>query len=304
MTNPQARRAPHWAVFGASARGSAHAREARPNEDAVTWRSDEAGRWAVMAVADGHGHSVAVRADVGARLAVTIAVDEARLSWQSLSGADVAAEARMASRLQEVVVTGWLAAVEADLAVAPLSAAELDRSGDPKSLASRPALAYGTTLLVLLAVGSSIVACQIGDGEVVAIKADGSVFRPLPADSRLVGTRTTSLASRSAITDFRSSHVTAESGNIEAVVAATDGYVNSFSTDDGFAAAGRDLWKLLHDLGPSVVRDALAGWLESTSSDGTGDDATLAILYDRASLPGDTGGRAPAGDDSPDRGGL
>jgi len=283
--SPEARHAHRWAAFGASARGSAHARGDVPNEDAVAWQSDDDGRWAVVAVADGHGHSLAVRADVGARLAADIAVDAARSCCEGLSGeGDGSAGSATADRLQAAVLDGWLAAVEADLASRPLSDAELERSGDRQAIATHPGLAYGTTLLLSLAVGGSIVSCQVGDGDVVAIKRDGRTTRPLPPDNRLVGTRTTSLASRSARADFRSSHVVVDDESIEAVVAATDGYVNSFSADDGFATAGQDLWKLLHEIGPAAVENALAGWLESTSSDGTGDDATLAILYDRAHL--------------------
>jgi hypothetical protein len=268
----------------------------------VAWESADDGRWAVVAVADGHGHSVAVRAAVGASMAVAIAVDLARSCCRDAAGSDAPVNQETASRLQEELTAGWLAAVAADLEAAPFAESELDSSGDRDSLASHPALGYGTTLLVSLAVGSSIVSFQIGDGDVVAIRTDGDVLRPLPVDNRLVGTRTTSLASRSAISDFRGSHMTADRDGIEVVIAATDGYVNSFSADEGFAEAGRDLWKLLHEVGPSTVENSLAGWLESTSSDGTGDDATLAILFDRALLPVGTARHDSAGGGTTDGG--
>jgi hypothetical protein len=160
----------------------------------------------------------------------------------------------------------------------------LQRSGNPEALATHAEAAYGTTLIVSMATDKYIVACQIGDGDLVAVHSDGSTVRPLPPDNRLVGTRTTSLASRTAFSDFRSSHVDVGDHTLEVIVAATDGYVNSFSADDGFAAAGRDLWKLIHEQGPKSVEGALTGWLESTSSEGTGDDATLAIMFDEACL--------------------
>jgi serine/threonine protein phosphatase PrpC len=287
MTNPSPSTRHRWAAFGGSARGAAHIRDLLPNEDAVAWDSDEEGRWAVVAVADGHGHAVAVRAAAGARLAVGVAIDRAVACCRDLRGADALLAKETAQRLQEEVTVEWQAALEADLASAPLSEAELASSGSRQTLSSQPHLAYGTTLLVTLAAGASIVAFQIGDGDVVAVRTDGQVLRPLPVDDRLVGTRTTSLASRTANSDFRASQVAADEDSIEVVIAATDGYVNSFSADDGFAEAGRDLWKLLHEVGPSTVQGALVGWLESTSSEGTGDDATLAILFDRSAIPVD-----------------
>jgi hypothetical protein len=281
-TNTDGNDAHSWAAFGASVRGTAHSRAELPNEDAVSFRSDDDGQWAVVAVADGHGHTLAVRAEAGARLAVNIATDAALSCWLDASGSANSDDDATANLLQGVVVGAWSAAVEADLAASPLSDAELEHSGDAASIAAHPALAYGTTLLASFALGDSIVVCQIGDGDIVAITRDGRILRPLRADSRLVGTRTTSLASKSATVDFRGSHI--GDAEVEVVVVATDGYVNSFSADDGFATAGRDLWKLLHQIGPRAVEAQLGGWLESTSSDGTGDDASLAILYDRTSM--------------------
>jgi hypothetical protein len=285
--SPGARAAHRWAAFGASVRGSAHVREARPNEDAVACRSDPDGRWAVVAVADGHGHTLAVRADLGSSLAVEVAVTSARSCWEHLGGQDDdVTGAEIAARMPQALTDGWLAAVRHDLATSPLSEAELVTSGNPDALASHPELAYGTTLIVTMAAANSLVACQIGDGDLLGVTRNGSIFRPLRSDSRLVGTRTTSLASRTAPADLRSTQVDVDATQIEVVVAASDGYVNSFSADDGFATAGRDLWKLLHELGPSPVEKALPGWLESTSTDGTGDDSTLAILFDQGRLTG------------------
>jgi len=286
-TSPGARDVQQWAAFGASVRGSAHVREALPNQDAVACRAGASGRWAVTAVADGHGHALAVRADRGAHLAVDIAIEAARSCWEEAGGRAGRFEgAAVAEQLPAAISRTWLASVEREVASSPFAPAELERSGNPEALATHPEIAYGTTLIVAMAVDSSVVACQIGDGDLVAVTASGGLCRLLPVDSRLVGTKTTSLASRTAFDDFRANHVEVEGDAIEVVVSASDGYVNSFSADDGFAAAGRDLWKLIHEIGPSSVEGALVSWLESTSADGTGDDASLAILFDDAAPRG------------------
>lgn len=284
-TSPPAKAPRHWEAFGASVRGTAHVRDGLPNQDAVACHAGDGGAWAVVAVADGHGHSTAVRADVGARLAVQVAVESARSCWEELeAGSDQCAGAAIADRLPAALVSSWRAGVERDLATTPLGASDLERSGHAETLGSEPTLAYGTTLIVAMAVAGSIVACEIGDGDLIGVTGDGGLLHPLPTDSRLVGTRTTSLASRTALDDFRSGHVDLENVSLEVLVAATDGYVTSFTADDGFPIAARDLWKLLHEMGPDPVHNALGGWLESTSSDGSGDDATLAILFDEGCL--------------------
>ncbi len=297
-TNPPDKGRPHWDAFGASVRGSAHVRDGLPNQDAVACYCGDGGAWAVVAVADGHGHSTAVRADVGARIAVQVAVESARSCWEALeTETDRCPGAAIADRLPAALVNGWRAGVERDLAAAPLDASDLERSGHPEALSPQPALAYGTTLIVAMAVAGSIVACEIGDGDLVGVTRDGSLLHPLPTDSRLVGTRTTSLASRTALDDFRSGHLDLHDTSLEVLVAATDGYVTSFSADDGFPTAARDLWKLLHERGPGPVHQALNGWLESTSGDGSGDDASLAILFDQGCLSGTVMG---AGSSKPD----
>lgn len=278
-TSPSAEPAHRWAAFGASVRGPAHEREGRPNQDAVACLVGDSGGWAIAAVADGHGHLLAVRADVGSRLAVAAAVNEA-LRLRD----DEDPERFSAQALGEALTHTWRESVLADLASKPLSDSELERSGNAETLETHPESAFGTTVVVTLAVGDRVLACQVGDGDIVVVDSGGGVAHPVPPDMRLIGTKTTSLASPSALDDLRIARLDLARTNVEAVVVATDGYVNSFSADDGFAAAARDLWKLLGDIGPEAVQAELEGWLASTSAEGTGDDASLVLLYDEARL--------------------
>ena len=62
-----------WAVTSASQIGSVHLRDHRPLQDSsLTWADGDA---AVIAVADGHGHHLHFRSDVGADLAAALRVD-------------------------------------------------------------------------------------------------------------------------------------------------------------------------------------------------------------------------------------
>jgi hypothetical protein len=293
---------PRWAALGASARGSVHKRVDRPNEDAVGWIADPSGHWAVVAAADGHGHELAVRADVGSRLAVEAATEVFRRRCTSLlnEGGTFSVETESAS-----VLARWQTAVQSHLDLEPWDDQERQQSGNPGEIEQHPAVAYGTTLLVCAAAGDQLIFCQIGDGEMALVNGGGRVGRPLPDDDRLVGTRTTSLASRTASDDFRGATLVSSAGSIGAVVLATDGYVQSFTEDDGYARAAADVWRLLGDIGPEAVAHALGGWLASTSGDGSGDDATMAVLYDANALVvrGDSGARAGSGGSSRSAGG-
>ena len=144
------------------------------------WRSDEAGRWAVTAVADGHGHALAVRAERGSRLAVDVAVDAAQALSEALRDEPASLHSSAVTEGLPVAITnGWLASVHEDLDADPLSSLELERSGNVEALATNQALAYGTTLIVSLAAAGFVVACQIGDGDLIGVSGDGTVFPAL-----------------------------------------------------------------------------------------------------------------------------
>jgi hypothetical protein len=267
-----------WEVFGATARGSLHARVGRQNQDAYGCRADPAGRWAIAALADGHGHELAVRAGTGARLAVDLAM--------ALSADYCRREGPTAGSVGEemarLLVETWRSAVEQHLDGSPWSKDELERCGRTDLLLEHPVSGYGTTVILTVAREATVLCWQLGDGESLAVTSAGAVVPTLPDDARLVGTRTTSLASRSAEGDFRFSTLDAGATAIAALVSASDGYVNSFTDDDGYAQAARDIWKLIGDKGAPAVADSLQGWLASTSAEGTGDDATMTVLYDAA----------------------
>ncbi|MDA8039043.1 MAG: protein phosphatase 2C domain-containing protein [Actinomycetota bacterium] len=276
--------APEWWACGASVQGVNHLRTGSPNEDAAAWRTARDGRWGAACVADGHGHALAVRAAEGARLAVSVAVQLASGIGDELSSGDVATS-RVEDELAELparLVAAWAQAIERRMEEAPLTKAELDGLGSERQALDRhPLVAHGTTLLLAIAGGGLTLVSQIGDGEVLSVDEAGTVARPVPGDSRLVGSNTTSLASPSAVGEFRSALLGADGNSPALIVLATDGYVNSFAVEAGFLAVGRDLLLLLREAGPESVARSLPEWLETTSRDGSGDDASMALLVDR-----------------------
>ena len=63
-------------VVGATVRGPMHSRAGQPNQDALAWRPPSgSGDFLVVAVAAGHGGSKGFRSEIGARLAVGVAMD-------------------------------------------------------------------------------------------------------------------------------------------------------------------------------------------------------------------------------------
>ncbi len=267
---------PAWVAHTASAMGADHVRTGIPNQDSVaTERFDVpgAGRVLVLAVADGHGHSRHFRSDRGSRMAVAAAVAAARQF-----APDFAITPRpgreAATRLVSDVVARWRALVAADLAADPITAAQAETlyPDDP------PEIPYGSTLLVAVVGQHATVLAQIGDGDMFLVLRDGRLETPVPSDTSLDGTQTTSMCQPDAVSAFRVALVSLAITPVFAVFAATDGYGNAQAHENWRLRWARDLVSLGDEHGTGWIGSQLPGWAAvCASSDGSGDDTTVAL---------------------------
>jgi serine/threonine protein phosphatase PrpC len=271
-------------LVGASVRGAGHVRSGQPNQDALHWEParSESGP-VVMAVADGHGSARSARSDRGAALAVLVAVStlRGRLSSQSPRDVSRSSAASLASAAKEIA-SSWHEAVLADYEEDPLAESERSRLMEAGADAlgevlRNPVVAYGATLLAVAVTELAIHILQIGDGEVLAVYGPGDVRRPLVGDERLLGNVTTSLSAAEAWRDFRVGTINATEAP-RLIVLCTDGYSNSFETEDAFLQAGEDLLRMADSEGLDRIAEHLEGWLHETSELGAGDDVTLGLV--------------------------
>ena len=260
-----------WQAVTATERGAAHRAAGLPNQDAVEVRPLDGGM--VAAVADGHGHARHFRSARGARLAVSIAC-QAAADLAARPGGLPALPEDLRNLLVPDIVTPWRDDVHRDVAAEPFTRAEESvRRGDDATIP------YGTTLLVAIGVGERLLLAQIGDGDIVCIRPDGTALLAVPGDPLLDGRHTTSLCSHGAGDSFRVAAVDLADTAVLAALLATDGYGN---------AQVAQVWE-------SVVSAELAGpiatrplsWMASqlqaqagqcASVDGSADDTTLALL--------------------------
>lgn len=276
-----------WKVTHACVRGSAHQRSGLPNQDAVesALTPHGTGAIAVAVVSDGHGGPRHFRSQTGSSLAVST-VSRALsdfLSKMAPAGAPTALQPDRMEELQRSLVEGWLAAIQSDLSRNPFTREELaaleriDGPASRQSVEDFPQLAYGATLLAAAATGSALMFLQLGDGDILTVSREGKTSRPLPADDRLVGNQTTSLCQPEAWKDFRASWVSG-SRFPALVLLSTDGYVNSFRSDEDFLRIGRDYLELIREQGLPALAEELPGILKDATENGSGDDIALAIL--------------------------
>jgi serine/threonine protein phosphatase PrpC len=289
-----------WKVAHACIQGSSHQRSGLPNQDAVACvvtpgaqGTGAQGTVAVAVVSDGHGSARHFRSQVGSSLAVsTVSASlQTFLSESVSSNGQVPFVPEQVHELERKIVSGWLAAVHGDLENMPFSAAELAKVEKEEgaegraAVVSSPELAYGATLLAAAATDKVLLYLQLGDGEILSVSAQGTTTRPLPPDDRLIANQTTSLCQPEAWKDFRSSWVTA--GALPSLVLlSTDGYANSFRSDDDFLKIGQDYLEIIREQGISSLAEELPAILTEATQQGSGDDITLAILQDDLSTAG------------------
>ncbi|HKD96176.1 MAG TPA: protein phosphatase 2C domain-containing protein [Micromonosporaceae bacterium] len=312
MPSPSGRTsAPTWRVVTADATGAHHIANGMVHEDAWAVHptgaqtADEA-KFAV-AVADGHGHARHFRSSTGSKLAVKVASEMGSALAGELAGESDGSrvDSVLRGRFGPGLVATWRDEVDKHLRANPVTPEEHSAAGLPAEPTFDDLLyGYGATLLVAVAAGQWLLCLQLGDGDFFLVAPDGTVNRPLPIDPRLDGLRTTSLCQPDAVHSIRYAVVPLAERSVGAVMLATDGYGNAQARNDWEEAFGADLAGLAKDHGTTWVGEQLPSWVrQCASSEGSGDDVTVALLFASGAKWAPAPRRAPSesfGDTLPD----
>jgi len=156
---------------------------------------------------------------------------------------------------------------------------------------SQFSIIYGATLLIAIVTDCLIVYLQIGDGDILCVDSTGNTRRPLPRDKRLIANETTSLCMEQAWNQFQveleyleplstDSHDSHDSHDSmpALILLATDGYSNSFSSEEDFQQVGQDYREMIHLHGMDYIENQLESFLSQTSQQGSGDDITMGLV--------------------------
>lgn len=248
--------------------GASHLRTGKPCQDEVGVLV--AGQSFALAVADGHGSSK--HAEVGARLAVQVTLPALvrfaeDLGTRSSNLAEVQRYAEHPLRVQ--IVREWAARVRGKAGT------------DEVAL-----LDYGSTLLFALATPSFLMLGQLGDGDVLLVEGDGTTRTPLPADPTAFADETPSLCQHEAWQALRVL-VLPPPADESLLLISTDGYSKSYATDAVFHQVGPDYLDLVRADGLSALQPHLRGFLEQVTTQGSGDDIALGLLYWAPADPGE-----------------
>nr|WP_321352563.1 PP2C family serine/threonine-protein phosphatase [uncultured Methanoregula sp.] len=264
-----------WA-FGCSRTGASHISSGRPCEDAFALFSGSSGAkpCIAIAVADGHGDPRHDLSRTGSALAVQAAIDELvvfqRLHLHDVPGLTIRAEFK--ADFPRRTSRRWREAVSEDSGWKNPDRTQHETCG--QSEISR----YGSTLIAAMVVSDMILISQIGDGDIVLVRPDGSIECPIPADPLLVGKETHSISSRDAHLLWRTATLDRGEGGV--LIVATDGVSDSFDGPEGeeFLRFIKSLVARIREFGMESVAGSMKNWLDRYSALASGDDMTLVFV--------------------------
>ncbi|HNN90614.1 MAG TPA: PP2C family serine/threonine-protein phosphatase [Pseudomonadota bacterium] len=241
--------------------GARHLREGKVCQDAVL--AVRQGDFVATAVADGHG--TCKFGDIGANRAVEVAVSML-LQFAAGVHAQHPVELRSVHQYAEhplriQITREWASRVREH-------AASPDAELAP----------YGSTLLFALATPAFLLMGQLGDGDILLVDAAGAVSRPIATDARNFAEETASLCQNEPWLEIRLR--TIPSPDTEALLLmSTDGYSKSYATDALFETIGSDYRDLFREHQDTGVTSQLPGFLREVTTQGSGDDIALSMLY-------------------------
>lgn len=255
-----------WQIIGDSVRGASHKRSDKPNQDAWAHRQNDT--CTVLAVADGHGSSKHIHSEIGAKLAVEVALDllDHFAQQHTDTGSNLRHIKQSTDYLPSQLVQAWRTAVDTE------------DNGQTENPHERYSL-YGTTLLAVLLSTDYVLYLQLGDGDLLVLTEDGQLHHPLSKSVSLIANETYSLCQDKAIYHVELNLQFFDHDHRPALVfLATDGYANSFSNENDLQQAVQDFQQQIATHGADKIQSCLADWLNETSEQGSGDDVTVAMV--------------------------
>ncbi len=266
-------------VFGRSVRGASHIRSDTECQDSCKKVILEDGT-IILAVADGHGSKSCPFSKTGSRIAVNVFCDILKSLYEGYSENPDQLPTYLNregdTQVSKAIDAEWKRRVFERHRKNKRMIEKLENGEDNLSSVYKQ---YGSTLLGLMITTSFVFGFQLGDGDICYVSENGleMVIEP----EKILGVETHSLSRvnswEKAITVVRRISV---GDRLPAMFSlSSDGYANSYKSEEEFHATIMDYLGLLQEHGAKAVEDALPGWLVETSTMGCGDDITMFIAF-------------------------
>lgn len=281
-----------WRLMQETVRGATHERKNLPNQDyADYYQPKENDLPIILAISDGHGSAKTFRSDRGSKFAVEAATEllTGLVDQESDRYNISAVKDYVDDKLPQRIVSTWKKKVDDDLEKEDFTSEELENLEKEEGIKVRQSLednkedrkylVYGATLLAVLVTEDYNLYLQLGDGDILTVDIWGKTTRPIKKDENLIANETYSLCMKDAWKYINNHFVryTQESKR-PMIIVSTDGYANSFNSEDKFIKIGKDYLDMIRQQTFDEVAKQLKGFLEQTSQGGSGDDITFGLI--------------------------
>jgi serine/threonine protein phosphatase PrpC len=261
-------------ILSACVQGASHKHKNTECQDSFKIFSTD--NLAVVAVADGHGSEACKHSKVGAEIAVNVfhsVMQKYYGSRYDLSGLALMADLRREKiNLARSIDVEWKRRVERSHRE-PRKNRDIPLTESGGVDRQQIWRMHGTTLLGLVLTREFYFAFQLGDGDILLLH-DGKTRNAVKTE-RILGVETYSLSCENAwekaVTSIGS--MRRETGTL--FMLATDGFSNSYSSEEKFHQTCLDYYDVVKEYGGAVVQANLREWLDETSVKGSGDDITV-----------------------------
>ena len=194
-------------MFAASIHGKKYFERGLPCQDSSS--TLEFDNVQAIAVADGHGGKDYFRSDIGAKLAVEVAFEQIKIFCNELTATERFAdsgiknfELRLWEEWRKAVVKNWKKNSVRDDEPRWQTVSDKYKARFTSDEKYIP-VAYGTTLICAVSIGSQVLVVQIGDGSCIMLQRNGEFKAPVPPDNENFANVTTSLCDDDAFKKFR-----------------------------------------------------------------------------------------------------
>ena len=276
----------NWIVLTESVIGASHTISKKPNQDCIRskqYTDNNFGQVTIVALADGHGSDKYCRSDIGASVAVDVAIDEivALLKFHPFSYHELS----QLKKLPTIFVSSWREKVQKHYHQVSLTEEELlilknTSKEKPDKGNNFPFFLYGCTLLVICITDEHTIYIQLGDGDILCLDNKEKVYHPIKSNPELMANETYSMCMVNPEKYFIifSQKLTDDLQIPELIMLASDGYKNSFVTNEDFFKVANDYCKMFDSYLSKKIQENLSKFLSNTSMNGSGDDISIGLI--------------------------
>lgn len=257
--------------------GASHIESGTVCQDYSDFKTAE--KYAVAAVADGHGSKKHFRSDLGSKYAVESAIsaiDEFCSDFEEFEHKFRDDPDYIITKIQKYIIKSWYDKVNEHYKNNAVRQEEREKLTDEELSAIKTESIYGSTLLVAVLTENFCFGLQLGDGSLVVIKQCGESYMPIVDDESCPANLTSSLCNSNAIKMFNYFY---SYDKPLTIILSTDGLYTSFSSRESFEEYNCLLASQMDDI--ELLKSRINKNFVRRTNSGSRDDISIAIIFEK-----------------------